>query len=199
MHGVVPGATEGSPHGATDREDRALVNAILGGSNEAFEELVCRHQRLCWAVISQLVDNGEDVRDLCQECFLQVYRYLHTFRFDCSLRAWVARLAYSLACKYLRKKRIDLLTGEEADRLLSEAPSSEATHEESAMSREALELVRDNMTVLSRVERAIVGMHYLEEMSISEVSQATGLATGTIKSHLFRSRRKLRIALQDAA
>ncbi|MCW8806737.1 MAG: sigma-70 family RNA polymerase sigma factor, partial [Rhodanobacter sp.] len=49
---------------------------------------------------------------------------------------------------------------------------------------------------LPPLQRTLLTLYYLEETPIAEMAQITGLATGTIKSHLFRSRLRLRSALE---
>ena len=42
------------------------------------------------------------------------------------------------------------------------------------------------------MQRTFLTLYQLEELPIGEISLVTGLAEGTIKSHLFRSRKTLR-------
>ena len=48
------------------------------------------------------------------------------------------------------------------------------------------------------MQRTILTLYHLEELPIGEISLVTGLAEGTIKSHLFRSRKQLRDALGES-
>ena len=50
---------------------------------------------------------------------------------------------------------------------------------------------------LPPVQRTVLTLYHLQEMSIADIAAVTGLADGTIKSHLFRSRRQLRDLLED--
>ena len=77
--------------------DRALVNAVLEERPGAFEQLVRDYQGLCWYVIQRMVRHPEDTRELCQEAFLRVHRYLHQYRFDSPLKSWIGQVAYSVA------------------------------------------------------------------------------------------------------
>ncbi|WP_313139539.1 sigma factor-like helix-turn-helix DNA-binding protein [Stenotrophomonas sp.] len=84
------------PISETD-DDRALVRAIIDGSQPAFALLVQAHQRTCAHVIGRMVGDRDQVADLLQETFLAVFRQLHRFRFESSLRTWVSRVAYTTA------------------------------------------------------------------------------------------------------
>ena len=46
------------------------------------------------------------------------------------------------------------------------------------------------------MQRTLLGLYHLEEMPIADIAAVTGLAEGTIKSHLFRARKRLRTLLE---
>lgn len=178
--------------------DRQLVREVVAGSNKAFEALVRKYQRLSWVVISRTVQNHEDVLELNQECFLQVFRYLHTFRFESSLATWIAQVAHSTACKFTRKKQPVVLAGGETTRLLENLESGVDAESIAAEGQNirALHIAMDKLSVL---ERTVMRMHYFEEKPVAAISSAMGLAVGTVKSHLSRGRAKLRQVLDVAA
>ena len=88
--------------------DRTLVEAVLANRAGAFEQLVRDYQGLCWHIIQRMVRHPEDTRELCQEAFLRVHRYLQQYRFDSPLKSWIGQVAYSVAKRHLERKRIAL-------------------------------------------------------------------------------------------
>ena len=88
--------------------DRALVAAVLAQAPGAFETLVRNYQRLCWHIINRMVRHPDDTRDLCQDTFLRVHRYLYQYRFESALGTWIGQVAYSVARRHLERKRIPL-------------------------------------------------------------------------------------------
>ncbi|MEN4955787.1 RNA polymerase sigma factor [Stenotrophomonas indicatrix] len=174
-------------------DDRALVGAIIDGSQAAFAQLVETHQRTCAHVIGRMVGDRDQVADLLQETFLAVFRQLHRFRFESSLRTWISRVAYTTALQYLRRRRL------EAQWMVAvEVPEELGIGDEGpgpAELSEALQAGRQLGAALERLsapQRLIVGLHYLEDFDLAEIEQVTGLARGTIKSHLHRARQVLK-------
>ncbi len=174
-------------------DDRALVGAIIDGSHAAFAQLVETHQRTCAHVIGRMVGDRDQVADLLQETFLAVFRQLHRFRFESSLRTWVSRVAYTTALQHLRRRRL------EAQWMVAvELPEELGIGDEGpgpAELSEALQAGRQLGAALERLsapQRLIVGLHYLEDFDLAEIEQVTGLARGTIKSHLHRARQVLK-------
>ena len=89
--------------------DRVLVAAVLAGARGAFETLVRDHQRLCWHIINRMVRHPDDTRELCQDTFLRVHRYLRQYRFESALKTWIGQVAYSVARRHLERKRIPIV------------------------------------------------------------------------------------------
>jgi RNA polymerase sigma-70 factor (ECF subfamily) len=83
---------------------------------------------------------------------------------------------------------------EEAERLERERTDEDV--ESSFSEREAAAMVREAVNSLPPLQRTIVSLYHLEELSIPEIGEITGLPAGTIKSHLFRTRRQLREMLE---
>jgi len=174
-------------------DDRALVAAIIDGSQAAFAQLVQTHQRTCAHVIGRMVGDRDQVADLLQETFLAVFRQLHRFRFESSLRTWVSRVAYTTALQHLRRRRLEMQW-----LVAVEVPEDLGTGDEGpgpAELSETLQAGRQLAAALERLsapQRLIVGLHYLEDFDLVEIEQVTGLPRGTIKSHLYRARQILK-------
>lgn len=184
----------------TSREDdQALVDAVLNGSRGAFERLVRQYQKLCWHVIYRMVRQSEDTQDLCQEAFLRVHQYLHQYRNESALKSWVAQVAYSVAKRHLERKRIPLAEPNADSEGLAplDRVSDDFDIEEASIESQSADHLHAAIDCLPPLQRTILTLYHLDEMPIAEVAMITGLAVGTIKSHLFRSRKQLRDALND--
>ena len=179
--------------------DRALVEAVLANRAGAFEQLVREYQGLCWHVVQRMVRHPEDTRELCQEAFLRVHRYLHQYRFDSPLKSWIGQVAYSVAKRHLERKRIalaDMHVGggmgeDDGPSLLDNIGDGVDLQDAHAQADEEREL-HAAIERLPPLQRTILTLYHLEELPIGEIATITGLAEGTIKSHLFRSRKTLR-------
>ncbi|WP_374607843.1 RNA polymerase sigma factor [Thermomonas sp.] len=179
--------------------DRALVEAVLANRAGAFEQLVREYQGLCWHVVQRMVRHPEDTRELCQEAFLRVHRYLHQYRFDSPLKSWIGQVAYSVAKRHLERKRIALadvhvgggMDEDDGPSLLDNLGDGTDLQDAHAQAGEEREL-HAAIEQLPPLQRTILTLYHLEGLPIGEIATITGLAEGTIKSHLFRSRNKLR-------
>jgi RNA polymerase sigma factor (sigma-70 family) len=178
--------------------DRELVDAVLANRPGAFERLIREYQGLCWHIIYRMVRQPEDARDLCQDTFLRVHQCLHQYRYESALKSWIGRVAYTIALRHLQHKRIALVenTDDSDDYALVENVSDGFDLESACADEETTQHLHAAIESLPPLQRTLLTLYYLEETTIPEISRITGLACGTIKSHLFRSRLRLRGVLE---
>jgi len=181
-----------------DQDDRALVEAVLAGVPGAFERLVRQYQGLCWHIVLRMVRHPEDARELCQEAFLRVHQYLHQYRHDAALKSWIGQVAYSVAKRHLERKRILLADNPEDGEGLSlaESVADDFDLESASADAQVSSHLHAAIDALPPLQRTLLTLYHLEELPIGEISRITGLAEGTIKSHLFRTRKQLRDVLE---
>ena len=177
--------------------DRELVDAVLANRPGAFERLVREHQGLCWHIIQRMVRNPEDARELCQDTFLRVHQCLHQYRGESALKSWIGRVAWTIALRHLQHKRIPLVDNTDAgEGSLLDNLGDGFDLEAACADEETVRHLHEAIESLPPLQRTLLTLYYLEETSIPEIARITGLASGTIKSHLFRSRLRLRGTLE---
>ncbi|HEY0505748.1 MAG TPA: sigma-70 family RNA polymerase sigma factor [Lysobacter sp.] len=181
-------------------DDRRLVEDVLGNVPGAFDRLVREYQGLCWHIIQRMVRQPEDTRELCQETFLRVHQCLHQYRGDSALKSWIGQVAYSVAKRHLEKRRIaivEMAADAEDDGLsLLDQIGDGFDLEAACADAEVAAGLHEEIEALPPLQRTLLTLYHLDEVPIVEIARITGLAEGTIKSHLFRSRARLRERLQ---
>ena len=145
-----------------------------------------------------MVRNPEDARDLCQETFLRVHQCLHQYRGESALKSWIGQVAYSVAKRHLERRRIPRAeTAQDDDGLsLAESVGDGFDLEAATADEEAASCLHAEIEKLPPLQRTLLTLYHLDEVPIGEIAKMTGLAEGTIKSHLFRTRARLREALE---
>lgn len=140
----------------------------------------------------------DDTRELCQEAFLRIHRSLHQYRGDSALKSWIAQVAYSIARRHLERRRIPIVeSGGDRDVPFLEESISDGVDLEAVVSDQDIHMhLHDAIEALPPLQRTLLTLYHLEELPIGEIARITDLAEGTIKSHLFRSRKRLRGILE---
>lgn len=181
--------------------DRALVEAVLSEVPGAFERLVGEHHGLCWSITYRLVRSRDDAHDLCQETFLRVHQNLRQYRFECPLKNWIGRVAYSIALRHLKRTQSSLAAElqSEVATIRDEDDVEIVDYAANADNATDAQRLRRAVERLPLLQRTLLSLYHFDDMSIAEIALVTGLATGTIKSHLFRSRLRLKQLLESGA
>ena len=73
-------------------DDAQLVDRVLAGDNEAFGDLVARHQRWITVVALRSTGNLEEADEIAQDVFLRAYRALGGWHREASLRTWLGHI-----------------------------------------------------------------------------------------------------------
>jgi RNA polymerase sigma-70 factor (ECF subfamily) len=192
---------------ALQPEEAALVAELRSGSEEAFAWLIAHYHQPIFSLLARTVRNQADAADLTQEVFVKVFRGIHGFHGESSLRTWIYRIALREASNqrrwWTRHQQHEIPIEQEMgegdngrpvllkDTLVdpAESPYDAALHEENrAYVERALRQVPEPFRV-ALILRDIEGFSY------EEVAAMQGVNLGTVKSRLVRGRAFLKVLL----
>lgn len=182
-------------------DDREMVNAILSGNRRAFENLVRRNERLVHHILLPFLGNPADRKDVCQDVFVKVYENLHTFQFRSKLSTWIGNIAYNTAINFLEKwkkaSHSDHRTNWEDDGDKDFVSDDSPLPDEILITKERSQLLARAIEQLPEIQKSILLLFHKEEISLEEIGAMLDLPVNTVKSHLFRSRRRLKDLLHQ--
>jgi RNA polymerase sigma-70 factor (ECF subfamily) len=171
---------------------RASAVALLRA--EDFDELVRLHQKRIYRVVFSLVRDGDAADTLTQECFLRAYQSRAQFRGECRVDTWLVRIAVNLARDHLRNRRRAFWSlllrrdpREEGETGVPDCADPTPSPERVLLGREQAAFVWDAAAALPVQQRTVFLLRFAEEMTLEEISHATQLEMGTVKSHLHRA------------
>jgi RNA polymerase sigma-70 factor (ECF subfamily) len=185
-------------------DDAKLLEGLREGTEEAYEMLIARFQQPVYNLACRLMADPGEAGDVVQEVFLKVFRKVHTFRGDSSLKTWVYRIAVNEAHNQQRwfsrhrRQEIGLETDEEGG-----APYCKGLCDtgrspyEFAADREQHTLIEEALSRLNPSFREAVVLRDIEELSYEEIAEILQIALGTVKSRILRGREALRKDLVD--
>ena len=137
---------------------------------------------------------------LTQDCFWNAYRNRKAFRGDSSLHTWLMRIAVNSVRKFARNRRLQFWR--QAARFAVDAksmgdwlPDRRLSQEDRTLIDEQIRAVWDATTGLSDRQRTVFLLRFMEEMTIREIADASGLTENAVNVHLFRAVRAVRTRL----
>jgi len=160
-------------------QQRALVLRAQSGDREAFDALLRDLAPALLRYVTRVTADKTLAEDIVQETLISVVRKIAWLSEPSLFKAWAYRIASREAFRALKKKRIT----EPLDEVAFEAPPDDPWQ------RERLFASLEN---LSPASRAVITLHYLEEMPLSEVAAVLDLNPGTVKSRLAYGLSRLR-------
>lgn len=166
--------------------DEQLMLRAARGSDRAFEELYNRHaRRLQGFFVRRLGDDADLAADFMHDTFLRLYAARETYREGRSFRPWLYTIAYNLVKNHLRNQLAIVRDDSPSARRFcdEEAADIELAMDETIF-REAL---RNTLKNLPEPYAMLFSLHYLEELTVPQVAQITGLPEGTVKSRLHKA------------
>lgn len=180
----------------TRDEEYALVQRIQSGDSDAFAVMMDLYQKQVYNLALRTVGNPEDAADMTQEAFLRAYRAIGSFRGDSKLSVWLYRLTQNVCIDFLRSKgrkpTVSLTVENEADEVQELDVADDRFDPEEQYQRKALrDAVRRGLDSLPEEYRAILILREINGLSYAEIGERLQLEEGTVKSRLFRARKKL--------
>jgi RNA polymerase sigma-70 factor (ECF subfamily) len=182
----------------------AEIKALLlaGQRNEArerFAELVSRQQRRAVRVAYQYLRDVHDADEAVQDAFVKVFTHLPSYREDLPFEVWFTRILVN-GCLDLRKTRARRLRWslpmDAAPSPALEAVSRERSAEELLVSTERLQSIAAAVDQLPARQRTVFVLRHFGDQTPAQVGEALGLSEATVRVHLFRAVRKLRLLLE---
>ncbi len=174
-----------------------LVAASKTGDQDAFAQLVQRHQRRVFNLVFRMLQQYEEANEVTQETFLAAWQGLPSFRGDARFSTWLYRIAYNCCLKQLEQRKRDkaLQAAVQAEQSFQQESCDERAAEE-LEARERQALVREHLSLLPAKYRIVLILRHLQELTYEEMAEILTMPIGTIKTHLFRARNLLKERLE---
>jgi len=174
----------------SEPDDAALLRAFVGGSEEAFKDLVRMHQAPLYRFIWRQVQDHSMAADLCQKVFLQVFLKAGSFRGAASFRTWLYQIAINQCRNHFRASKHVENVG-----LDSVAPpvdeSGDVVEAEQQTRR-----VRAAVDALPPKQRYTLQLRFYQECTFAEIAEIMSCPIGTAKANYHHAITALRKRLR---
>lgn len=186
----------------TREQEAAIVRKVLGGDANAFETLVLEYEKNVYNIALRMTGNSEDAADMTQEAFIKAYNSLQSFRGDSKFSVWLYRIVSNVCLDFLRSKNrrptvslsVEDDDGEDAQLDVADESQSPELLLDRKLTRDS---VRRGLDSLPPDYRQILMLREIQGLSYDEIAQALSLEVGTVKSRIFRARKRLCTFLID--
>jgi RNA polymerase sigma-70 factor, ECF subfamily len=160
------------------------------------KELFCKHYRPIYRFLIYLTKDGSLAEDLTQEVFLRAWEKLDSYKGDSSALTWLHKIAYH---KFVDSQRRLQCNAAAMSKICNERPvvSKVVNPLQKLVTDEELGRIDNAMRKLESDEYLIMVLHYIQNLSFSQMAEVLEQSTGTVKWKTNRVLKKLRTYLCD--
>ena len=166
-------------------KERLFVEKVLSGNTSAFAYFVETYQGMAINIAYRICENMQDAEDVVQESFVKAYKNLHTFRLESKFSTWFYRIVFNTAVTHTKAKM--WVVDDEVENVAVDLSSDLDTDTKLEM-METSEIVSHVLSKMPKAYGLLLNLFYLEDNSIKEIAEITGLNDSNVKVRLFRAR-----------
>jgi RNA polymerase sigma-70 factor, ECF subfamily len=183
--------------------EASLLARAQAGDVAAFERLSGAYADRLFMLLLRLLGDRAEAEDVAQEVFITVFKTIDTFREESKFSTWLYRVTVNHCknrIKYLARRhdrdRDELDETSHETNGAAGAPLGHVPPDRALEGAQLEVLLQEAIANLDDDHRVVVVLRDIEDLSIEEICDITGLPDGTVKSRLHRARLVLRKRLQ---
>lgn len=162
----------------------------------AFEQLVRKYQPYAFSLAMKFLCDEAEASDVVQESFLRVWKNIHRYDPNQRFTTWLYKIVANLCVDRFRalKRSRSIFLSRDRDPVMEDLPDERDW--ETLRSHEQLaEIIRMLSNQLSRTQKLVFTLRDLQDLTVEEVVEITGLSIGSVKTNLHYARKSIRDVL----
>lgn len=183
-----------------NRTDEQLAAEAMDGNEHAFKALMERYIRNVFNFSLHYARNAEDAEDIVQDAFFKVWKNLKRYSAERPFRPWLFTIVRNTALDHLKKRRSirfsEFDTPEEDMQFRDTLVDPEPLPPEIFENAEAASVLETALKELHPDRRAVLMLHYREEMTFEEIAVTMEKPMNTVKSWHRRALERIRPLLE---
>jgi RNA polymerase sigma-70 factor (ECF subfamily) len=170
------------------------VQRARSGDRFAMSELIGMFREDIYRMVYYRTGNRMDAEDLTQEIFLKVFDNLKALKDTGMFRPWLYRIAVNRVNDYHRRKKFLSFFVPASER--EDGPEMEDVEQandnvlDQVIKKEFWHQVSAFMHKLSKLEREVFQLRFMDHLGIAEISAVLDRGESTVKTHLYRAVKK---------
>lgn len=168
-----------------------IIHKAKEGDLQAFEKLVCLYQKRVFSFAYYHLRNRSDAEDISQEVFWRVFRSLYRFDESRKFFSWIYSIEMNLIRSMVRFRKF------------RSTESDEDYYEVVGFMDRGILSAEDGLLLwkltehLEPKEKDLLYLKYIDDRSVSEISELLHISETNIKVKLFRAKEKIRTRLEE--
>jgi RNA polymerase sigma factor (sigma-70 family) len=169
--------------------ESAYIQQVISGDVSRFSYFVTTYKDMAFTIAIRILENQQDAEEVVQDSFVKAYRSIKSYKGNSKFSTWLYRIVVNTALSRAGKNKAkrsyqELELAEERVEGVESAYKKLATQDQ-------VKYINLAMERLNTEDRLILTLYHLDEQSIEEISDITGISRENIKMRLHRARKKM--------
>jgi RNA polymerase sigma-70 factor (ECF subfamily) len=174
----------------THIEEQEYIQRIKDGDSNAYAFLVDKYKNMAFTISLKMIQDPAEAEDAAQESFIKAYEAIRSFRGGGKFSTWLYTIVYRTCLAHIKQRKAIPVSKTSSDQYHNRF--DDQPHKlEKMQQEEKAKYIKKAINELPANEGILVTLYYMNENSIKEINEITGLSTANIKVQLFRARKKL--------
>lgn len=171
-----------------NNKDQIYIDRVKAGDIDAYRYLVTKYKDMAFTIALKIMEDREEAQDVIQDSFIKAYQQLESYEGRAKFSTWLYTIIYRTALNRSKRNQVNDFSLE-----LEEAiPDFTISQHQQMEEKEQQETIKEAIAKLPQTEALLVTLFYINENTIKEIKEITGLSLSNIKIKLFRARKKLK-------
>lgn len=172
------------------KEEIDIIKKAQAGSVPAFNQLYYKYKAFVESLMKSLIKDEDEAKDIANLVFVKMYDKLSKFKAYDSFGGWLRILAKNTAIDYLRTVKDKQIYVDPTDFRLNQVESN-IQEECDLVNQMTFDDILKMLKDMPPLKKKVCEMYYSGGNTIAEINKKLNVPTGTIKSILFRFRKKV--------
>lgn len=175
----------------TNDPEKSRIERILAGEQHLYAEMVDKYKSYAYTIAQKILQSRPDAEEATQDAFIKAYHHLKGFNQQSKFSTWLYRIVFNTAISYKRRNKQQFQSLENT--FVEYRGEGEGMLEKTDR-KKYLNLA---MAKLNEADRTALTLFYLEEFSLEEIAEITGMQANTAKVRIHRARLRLADELKN--
>lgn len=193
----------------SNNDETDFVQQLQTGDEQSFREFMALYKKKAYSLAYGLTGNHHDAIELSQEAFTKAYFAIKSFKQKSSLYTWFCRILINLCLRHNKKQakwpklfftankqeaieNPDAVSEDTASPINPEAAAGISGAAAQLLNNELRQKIDQAVQKLPEYQKLVFILRKVEGLTIEQTAEIMACRPGTVKSHLYRARRKLR-------
>ena len=177
-----------------DKTDREIISEVIAGNVSAYTALLDRYKNMVFTLAYNILQNKEDAEELTQDAFIKAFNALSSFKGESLFSTWLYRIVINTSLNKKKSNKIKIAIDDSELHEDVYADIDNLINQYEKKNRKTI--VQSAIRSLKDDERLCITLFYINELSISEINELTGISISNIKILLHRGRKNLYVQLK---